>query len=351
VGHSVFNASTLQRFNVLTCFLWRARLATRSLAGMKAERRAVVDVGTNSIKLLVAEVIGPEVRPVLEESKQTRLGQGFYPAKMLQPGPIAQTAMAIAEFGAKAAELGAGSPRVVATSAVRDAQNQQELISAVKQACGLVIRVISGEEEANYGFKGVTSDPRLAKEPLLLLDVGGGSTEFILGQHDRKHFAKSFQLGTVRLLEQLRLGDPPSHDELGECRGWLSRFLETEIGPKLMPALRKEAGERPPAEAVLLVGAGGTASILACMEAQLNVFDRERLEATRLSLERLHWHVEHLWQLPMAERKKIIGLPPNRADVILTGTAIYEAVMDHFGFKQLRVSTRGLRFAIVMEER
>jgi exopolyphosphatase/guanosine-5'-triphosphate,3'-diphosphate pyrophosphatase len=317
---------------------------------MKPVRRAVVDVGTNSIKLLVADVTGAEVRPVLEESKQTRLGHGFYPAHVLQPGPIAQTAKVIAEFAAKTAGLGAASPRVVATSAVRDAHNQQELIAAVKQACGLVIRVISGEEEADYGFKGVTSDPGLATEPLLLLDVGGGSTEFILGQHDQKHFAKSFQLGTVRLLEQLRPADPPSPRELAECRAWLRRFLNAEIGPKLIPALLKEAGQLPPATTVQLVGIGGTASILACMEARLNIFDRERLEATRLNLDRLHWHVEYLWGLPIAERKKIVGLPPNRADVILTGTAIYEAVSDHFGFKQLRVSTRGLRFAIVMEQ-
>jgi exopolyphosphatase/guanosine-5'-triphosphate,3'-diphosphate pyrophosphatase len=317
---------------------------------MKPVRRAVIDVGTNSIKLLVAEVTADEVRPVLEESRQTRLGQGFYPAHVLQPGPIAQTAKAIAEFAAKSAGLGASSPRVVATSAVRDAGNQLELISAVEQASGLVIRVISGDEEASYGFKGVTSDPRLAKEPLLLLDVGGGSTEFILGQHDQKHFAESFPLGTVRLLEELQPGDPPAPHELAQCRAWLRRFLETRIAPKLDPALRRETGQRPPASAVELVGTGGTASVLACMEAQLHTFDRERLEATRLGLERLHWHVEHLWGLPIADRKKIIGLPPNRADVILTGTAIYEAVCDHFGFKQLRVSTRGLRFAIVMEE-
>jgi len=331
-------------------FLWHGPLTPRRLTAMNAARRAVIDVGTNSIKLLVAEVTGTQVRPILEESRQTRLGQGFYPAHVLQPGPITQTAAAISEFAAKAAELGAGSPRVVATSAVRDALNKEELVSAVKQACSLEISVISGEEEANYGFRGVTSDPRLAKGPLLLLDVGGGSTEFIVGQNGRNHLAESFQLGTVRLLEQLRPGDPPGKNELAKCRAWLRQFLENEIGPKLLPALVKEANQRPLAKAVLLVGIGGTASMLACMQARLSTFDRERLEATRLSLEQLRWHVEHLWGLSIAERKKIVGLPSNRVDIILTGTAIFEAVMEHFGFQQLRVSTRGLRFAIVMEK-
>src|SRR5690242_18206835 len=158
-------------------------------------RRAVIDVGTNSIKLLVAEVDGAEVRPLLEQSKQTRLGQGFYPDHILQPGPIAQTTSAITEFAAKADELGAGRPLVVATSAVRDAQNQKELISAVEEGCRLAVRVLSGDEEAAFGFKGVTSDSRLAEESLLLLDVGGGSTEFMVGQHKKMQFAQSFQVG------------------------------------------------------------------------------------------------------------------------------------------------------------
>jgi exopolyphosphatase/guanosine-5'-triphosphate,3'-diphosphate pyrophosphatase len=100
---------------------------------------------------------------------------------------------------------------------------------------------------------------------------------------------------------------------------------------------------------MLLVGSGGTASILGCMEAGLDRFDRERLEATRLSLDRLHWHVERLWGLPLEERKKVVGLPANRADVILMGTAIYEAVMRQCGFNEMRISTRGLRFAAVQD--
>jgi exopolyphosphatase/guanosine-5'-triphosphate,3'-diphosphate pyrophosphatase len=317
---------------------------------MKPARRAVVDVGTNSVKLLVAEIAGREVRPIREESKQTRLGQGFYPAHVLQPGPIAQTAKAVAEFVAKAAELGAGSPRVIATSAARDALNRKELTAAIDQACGLQVWVISGEEEAGYAFQGVTSDPSLAKDRLLLLDVGGGSTEFILGEGGQKRVALSFPLGTVRLLEQLRLGDPPGREQLAACRSWLDRFLADEVDPKLMPALRQETWSRSPPDAVQLVGTGGSASILGCMEAKLDTFDRARLESTRLSRDRLRWHVEQLWHLPLSNRQAIIGLPPNRADVILTGTAIYEAVMDHFDFQQLRISTRGLRFGILMEE-
>src|SRR5262249_30238141 len=149
-----------------------------------------IDVGTNSIKLLVADVAGRDVRPVCEESKQTRLGQGFYETHRLQAEPIANTARAVTDFSRKAKELKAVSVRVIATSAARDALNPQDLLSAIESAAGLKVEIISGEQEADWAFNGVTTDPALAKQPLLLLDVGGGSTEFILGQGDHKDFQK-----------------------------------------------------------------------------------------------------------------------------------------------------------------
>ena len=316
---------------------------------MSHTRRAVVDVGTNSVKLLVADVEGREVRPIREDSKQTRLGEGFYETHQLQPEPIAKTAQAVKDFAKEARDLKAASVRVIATSAARDAVNPQALISAIEAAAGLKVEIISGEQEAEWAFHGVTTDPALAKQPLLLLDVGGGSTEFILGQGEHKHFRESFPLGTVRLLGKIPHSDPPRIEELAECRDWLTAFLQRVVQPKLTPELAEGAKVYSVNNARQLVGTGGTVSILARMEMKLDDFDRDRIEATRLTLERLKWHVEHLWSLPLAERQEIIGLPAKRADVILTGAVIYEAVMEQFGFTELRVSTRGLRFAAVMD--
>jgi exopolyphosphatase/guanosine-5'-triphosphate,3'-diphosphate pyrophosphatase len=180
---------------------------------------------------------------------------------------------------------------------------------------------------------------------LLLLDVGGGSTEFIVGRGEHKHFARSFPLGTVRLLETFPHSDPPTRGEFTVCRDWLKHFLQNEVWPELAPALRRENHTRE----VLLVGTGGTTSILARMENQLDRFDRERIEQTRLTSAKIAAWRRRLWALPLAERKEIPGLPRLRADVILTGVLIYETVMAEFGFKQLRISTRGLRFAAVMD--
>jgi exopolyphosphatase/guanosine-5'-triphosphate,3'-diphosphate pyrophosphatase len=316
---------------------------------MRPARRAIIDVGTNSIKLLVADVTGHDVRPVCEESKQTRLGSGFYETRRLQAGAIKSTAEAVATFAGRARENNADSIRVIATSAAREALNASELTSAIQTASGLPMQIISGELEADWAFQGVTTDPALAMVPLLLLDVGGGSTEFILGQGEQKHLRASFPLGTVRLMEKTPRSDPPRPEELKACREWLSDFLRREVRPVLEPAMRKEISLNPGHKPLILVGTGGTASILARIESRIETYDRDKIEKTRLSLDRVRAHTEALWALKLAHRQTVVGLPKNRADVILMGAAIYEAVMSTFGFEELRISTRGLRFAAVME--
>src|SRR5476649_730527 len=210
---------------------------------METVRRAVIDVGTNSIKLLVADVRGRDVQPVHEESRQTRLGRGFYETHRLQPETVAHTAEAVWEFAEIAREKNASSVRVIATSAARDAVNPTDLTSSIERASGLKTEIISGAREAEWAFQGVATDLELAKTPLLLLDVGGGSTEFIVGQGENKHFSHSFPLGTVRLMEKFPHGDPPTRTEFNSCRDWLKNFLRHEVRPQLEPALKNETGE------------------------------------------------------------------------------------------------------------
>ncbi|MBI4328080.1 MAG: Ppx/GppA family phosphatase [Chloroflexi bacterium] len=311
---------------------------------MPGPRRAAIDIGTNSVKLLVAEVDGDTVRPLLERSEQTRLGRGFFETHRLQPDAIRQTAQVAAEFAAAASEWKPDSIGIIATSAARDALNPSELLEAVRHATGLAVRIISGEEEADWVFRGVTTDPALAHHPVLIVDVGGGSSEFILGHQSVQYSRHSFRLGTVRLLEHLQPADPPTAGDWEKCQAFLGRFLDQQIRPLLAPALR--ARSREP---VRLVAAGGTSTVLAGIQLALTNFDRERLDGACLTREQVRQHRAHLWSLPLSERKKIIGLPPKRADVILMGSAIFEAVMEHLDFPGLRVSTRGLRYAAVRQ--
>jgi len=316
-------------------------------------RRAVIDVGTNSVKLLVADLAGHAIQPLIEQSQQTRLGHGFYETRLLKPQAIAATAQAVADFAAIARESRAASIRVIATSAAREALNREMLIAAIEHTSGLKTEVISGDLEAEWGFLGVTTDPQLARTPLLLMDVGGGSTQFVFGRSGQVSFRHSFPLGTVRLMETIPCSDPPKPSELAACRQSLKAFLQTELFPKLSANLSSRIthhASRPPLlSGSQLVGVGGTATILGCMENHLQTFDRARLEATRLSADRLTWHLNRLWNLTLKERQTIVGLPRNRADVILMGVAVYYAVIEEFHFPDLRLSTRGLRFAALMQ--
>jgi exopolyphosphatase/guanosine-5'-triphosphate,3'-diphosphate pyrophosphatase len=311
---------------------------------MSPVRRAVIDVGTNSVKLLVADVTGCQVAPVLEQSEQTRLGRDFYETRRLQPRAILDTAHSVARFTRAAEALNPCSVGVIATSAARDAVNAEELVTAIRKACGLAVTVISGEQEAEWAFRGVATDSRLHDRPLLILEVGGGSTQIIRGERGHHTACRSFPLGSVRLLEKLRPEDPPAPADLARCREWLEAFFSGEIGPALKPTLHSKARQ-----GLRFVGTGGTTTILARMQGKHAGFDREEIERTRLSRARVQEWMARLWSLPLAERRQIVGLPPNRADVILMGVAIYEAAMTHLDLAELWVSTRGVRFGAVME--
>ena len=311
---------------------------------MEPVRRAVIDIGTNSIKLLVGEVTDGVVRPIDERSEQTRLGAGFYETHELQSAPIAQTASAVARFVALARDASAISVRAIATSAARDAKNADQLIDAVRTASGLRIEIISGDQEAEWVFRGVTSEAALHNRRLLILDVGGGSTEFILGEHEHYSFRRSFPLGSVRLLEKLRPSDPPSLADLAGCRTSLAEFVREQIAPDMQPWLNDATSEP-----VTLVGTGGTTTILARMVKKLEGFNREEIDGTVLTREQVLDYMVDLWSKPLALRRTLPGLPPNRADVIIMGVAIYEAIMQQFKLPELYVSTRGLRFGALLD--
>lgn len=310
---------------------------------MGSQRRAVIDIGTNSVKLLVGEVSGESINPLREEARQTRLGSGFYDTHRLSHAALADTAKAVVGFAAEAKRQAAASLRIIATSAARDAVNGEELVAAVRAACGLPVEILSGEQEADWAFLGVASDPALSHQALLIVDAGGGSTEFILGEGRHAHFRQSFRLGTVRLLERLRPADPPAPEDWKRCREVLDQAFDHDIGPAIQPARIRLAHRT-----VQLVGTSGTASILASLAQGLTGFQRDRIESTRLTLAHVRRERERLWSLPLDQRKALPGLPPERADVILTGVAIYEAVMEKLDYPDLRISTRGLRFAALM---
>ena len=293
-------------------------------------RRGVIDIGTNSVKLLVADCHGRAVQPVNETSRQTRLGRGLYESGQLQSDPIADTAEAVHDYLRLAKREGAVETGIIATSAMREAENARELIDAL----GQTVAILSGDDEARLAYDGVTTDPRLAKRNLLVIDVGGGSTEFTWGNADGVKRHMSIPLGSVRLLEGNPVDDPPA-------AGQLKRARKT-IDDQLLQSLpRSDWNEAVECE---LIGTGGVATIFAMMELGIGIFDRDCIEQITFTHQQATEWCERLWSLPLGQRREITGLPANRADVALFGSLIYERVMNHFDHKQLQASTRGIRF-------
>ena len=308
---------------------------------MGRETRAVIDVGTNSVKLLIATVDQDHIHPIIEESKQTRLGAGFFETGQLQPAAIIETAKAVAKFASIVRDWSATRLTVIATSAAREAINQRELVDALEHASGTRLSIISGEQEADWAFKGVCTDASMRERNLLVMDLGGGSTEFIFGRNGAASFSRSFRLGTVRLMESQQISDPPLPAERVNCEKAIAALLENDVEPWL-------ASTRGDFNSIQLIGTGGTPSLLARIHLNLRRYDRELIEQVSIPLPDLVAHNARLWNLPLEARKSVPGLPPSRADVILTGGLIFEQVMRRLNLHSLRVSTRGLRFAALL---
>lgn len=309
---------------------------------MSSTRRAAIDMGTNSIKLLVGDVEEGTVTPVHECAEQTRLGRGLYDSNRIQPEALANTTAVVCGFVLEAKGMGASDIRIFATSAVRDAANGADLTRGIRQHSGVPVRILSGDQEADWIYRGVLTDPRHGDRPLLILDVGGGSTEFIFGAREHPRFARSYQLGTVRSLEGIDPPEPPTPDSLTETRRILRDFLIREVRPDFLPLL--DSSEQPE-----VVATGGTINILARMHLRTDEFIRERIDAALLTLEGLRQTTHNLWSLPLRARQQIPGLPPNRADVMLMGAAIFEAILDTFNLPRVAPCTRGLRFAALLD--
>lgn len=310
---------------------------------MTTGRHAIIDVGTNSVKLLVADVSQDNVTPLLETSQQTRLGKGLFLGGQLEPEAIRQTARAVQGFARRARECGAVSIRVVATNAAREAKNSRQLVDAIAAEAALPLEVIPGEVEADLAYRGVLTAGRDYPSGLLLLDVGGGSTELIIGTGSQPAFSGSFPLGTVRMLELFPHSDPPTATEHERLHGRLKSVLADQVAPAIHQALPDTRLNQ-----LSLIGTGGTATLLARMAAGLHKYDRNIIEATRLTADDVTRWEERLWSLPLTGRRTIVGLPAEKADVILVGVAIYRAIMECWQLPVLQVSMRGLRFGALL---
>lgn len=333
-------------------------------------RAAAIDVGTNTVRLLVGEPDGAGgYRPVFAAQEITRLGQGLLPDRLLQPEPIQRTLAVLESFRRLADSHGATRSAVVGTSALREASNRQEFLHRARRETGLDVRVISGEEEARLTLRGVraalpavgtlcgpvdqghhlrSTGPDAMGAPLggrlLLMDIGGGSTEFLLADGDAILATASTGLGVVKLTEAHVRHDPPLLAELKAIRDVVVARL-ARLRAEGLPGF----GPAAAALATTFVGTAGTVTTLAAVDLSLTSYDPGRVNGHRLSRDRVEALLRELASLPLARRRTVPGLEPARADVIVAGALVCVVVMESLGFPSILVSDGGLREGILLD--
>ena len=286
-------------------------------------RVAAIDQGTNTTRLLVADVTDGRVDEVLRRSTITRLGEGVDARRRLLPLPIARVRNALSEYRRELESLGAERALLVATSAVRDAENGEAFLGEIEWSYGFTTRLLSGDEEAELTLRGVGG----VEDGTIVIDIGGGSTELIASGT-----RVSTDLGSVRLTERFLESDPPAADELESLAAAIRAVLEEHD-------LSARRG----------IAVAGTATSLAALDLGLVEYDPERVHGHRLAQDAVRAQLERLAALPLADRREVPGLEPERAPVIVAGAAILLEVMRHFRLPEIEVSERDILDGAALE--
>ena len=308
-----------------------------------SRRLGAVDIGTNSVRLLVADVegAGADARVTTLERLMTitRLGQGVDGDRRLHPDAIARTLAVLDRYGAVARDLGVEAMRATATSAARDSANRDDLFDPAEAALGVRPELLSGAEEARLSFLGATASLRDvgAEPPYLVVDIGGGSTEFVLGT-DAPEGLISVDMGCVRITEQFLHSDPPAPEELSTAVSIVRDHL-TDV-ERAIPGLR---------EAKTLVGLAGTVSTVAAVEQGLHEYARDRIHHFRLTRAAVEDVFRTLATEAADDRRHNPGLEAERVDVIVGGVAVLATVMRTFEFDEALVSEEDILDGLVRD--
>ena len=298
-----------------------------------SHRVAVIDIGTNSSRLLVADVAGGTVSPVERRSRVTRLGRGVDLSGRLSAEAIEDVCAAVGEYLEVIRELGAERVDAIATSAVRDATNGSAFIAELRERFALSARVLDGEEEARLTYMGATSE-HAPTEPTLVVDIGGGSTELIVGTGAEISFHTSLQAGVVRHSERHLASDPPTAVELESLAADVRGLIESAVAGGV--------------EASGGIAVAGTPASLAAIELELEPYDPARVHGHVLSLPSIQRMLSRLASAPLSERVTIPGLHPDRAPTIVAGVVIRIETMRAFGLEQIEASEHDILYGTAL---
>lgn len=296
---------------------------------------AAVDIGSNSVRLKVARLQRGRLRALHEDREVTRLGEGVFRSGFLMPESMAETVKVLRRFHRATQQIVTDNVRVVATSALRDARNSQAFLEWVRSATGWRVEIISGMEEARLIHLGLVSSPRVDRAPTLMIDLGGGSCELTVSHGGHIRDVVSLPLGAVRLTDEFLRHEPTRKGELKRLRGFVAREVN-RIAARIASAKVKN-----------VVATSGTAAALAAIATHLRRGpSRQRTVVSRAEMSRI---AKRLARLPVAERRKIEGIGPRRAEIIVAGATVYHELLDRLHLSGFRYSPLGLRDGILAQ--
>jgi exopolyphosphatase/guanosine-5'-triphosphate,3'-diphosphate pyrophosphatase len=288
-------------------------------------RVAAIDCGTNSIRLLIADIDGNNFREVVRDMEIVRLGQGVDETGQFHPDAIVRTLTAVDKFAAEIAKRGVEKIRFCATSATRDATNRHLFVDGVRERLGIELEVISGDEEAALSFAGAIKDLDPSNGPFLVVDIGGGSTEFVFGT-SRVEAARSVNIGCVRMTERHFASDPATAEQIESAR--------TDI----QAAIAQAAAVVPITKAKTLVAVAGTATTVAAAALELPEYDRYAIHLSRISAQQTH-NAASMFATSTREQRLALGyMHPGRVDVIAAGSLVLSEIMKATGASEFVAS-------------
>ena len=298
---------------------------------------AGIDIGTLTCRLLIAECSpAGRLRELRSDRRILRLGQGVDRDRLLRADAMGRVVATLKEWRQVIDSYHVDAATAVATSAVRDARNRDEFLGLVQREAGFEIEIISGEEEARRTMLGIRSGLPPGVTDLLALDIGGGSTEFILDRPGQATLARSIDIGVVRLCERMLHSDPPTLTEVQEARNWVRRETTAAIAAV------------PQSPGVMFVGTAGTITALAAMAQQLPAYEPARIHNYTLTLDRVRELEQQLLSRSKTQREGLPGLERGREDVIVAGAMILGTVMETLGMAKVLVSDLGLREGVLL---
>jgi exopolyphosphatase / guanosine-5'-triphosphate,3'-diphosphate pyrophosphatase len=295
---------------------------------------AAIDIGSNTLRLLIAEKIEQQFQPLFRDREIVRLGRNFYPSRMIPSQSLEKAIKVLKRFKLRSDQEGVGALIAVGTGVLREAENLSVLLDKVTRETGITIRIIPGQEEARLMAQGVLSQFPPAPGKTVIFDIGGGSTEFVFIKDNHQENRISLPLGTVRMTEKYLLNDPPNPGESDALRKYCRNIL------------RKNAPKNDRVNT--LIGTAGTVTTLAAIAKNLIDYDPDLISGTALTKDYLSELSKKILAAPLKQRSKWAGLEPKRADIIPAGILLVLEILDHFSQKAILVSDAGLLEGLIL---